>query len=165
MIDETEVGQVRHALICSLSKWLTCYGRSQLLVKLSLSTARQQIVCIGSTTGQGGWKPDTGSTQVQKMTRNDGAGSRMLCIPVSFGLSSHGTCSENVYIRAMGSLKSFGNKRYINATHLRLIKDHNEVNFHFLEAFTVELIFQKGPVRRASRAYGIMLTRRVAFEA
>ena len=65
----------------------------------------------------------------------------------------------------MGSLKSFGNKRYINTTHLRLIKDHNEISFHFLDAFTVELIFQKGPVRRSPRVYGTMLTRRVAFEA
>ncbi|EPS98543.1 replication protein A subunit RPA32, partial [Fomitopsis schrenkii] len=63
-----------------------------------------------------------------------------------------GGITENVYIRAMGSLKSFGNKRYINATHLRLIKDHNEINFHFLEAFTVELILQKGPPLRPSEA-------------
>ncbi|KAI0726629.1 replication protein A subunit RPA32 [Fomitopsis betulina] len=59
---------------------------------------------------------------------------------------------ENVYVRAVGSLKSFGNKRYINATHLHRIRDHNEVNFHFLEAFTIELIFQKGPPLRPSEA-------------
>lgn len=86
----------------------------------------------------------------------------MLCVSISTSFRIH---SENVYIRAMGSLKSFGNKRYINATHLRLIKDHNEINFHFLEAFTVELILQKGPVRHHLHAYAGMLTGRSAFEA
>ncbi|KAI0928429.1 hypothetical protein AcW1_005676 [Taiwanofungus camphoratus] len=55
---------------------------------------------------------------------------------------------EGVYIRVMGSMKSFGNKKYINATHLRRIQDPTEVQFHFLEAMTVTLIFQKGPPPR-----------------
>ncbi|KAH9935018.1 uncharacterized protein B0H18DRAFT_927723 [Fomitopsis serialis] len=63
-----------------------------------------------------------------------------------------GGITENTYIRVMGGLKSFGNKRYINANHLRLVKDPNEIQFHLLEAFTVELIFQKGAPLRPSEA-------------
>lgn len=87
---------------------------------------------------------------------------QMLCVSKPNSLNTH---SENVYVRAVGSLKSFGNKRYINATHLHRIRDHNEVNFHFLEAFTIELIFQKGPVRRDLRTHVSVLTSRLAFEA
>ncbi|KAH9843057.1 uncharacterized protein C8Q71DRAFT_735700 [Rhodofomes roseus] len=63
-----------------------------------------------------------------------------------------GGITENTYIRVMGSLKSFGNKRYINATHLRRIKDPNEIQFHILETFTVYMIFQKGAPLRPSEA-------------
>lgn len=65
--------------------------------------------------------------------------------------------SEGVYIRVMGSMKSFGNKKYINATHLRRIQDPTEVQFHFLEAMTVTLIFQKGPVKMGCYILVVML--------
>jgi len=40
----------------------------------------------------------------------------------------------------------FGNKKYINATHIRPVKSAEEIYFHFLEAMTVTLIWEKGPV-------------------
>lgn len=54
---------------------------------------------------------------------------------------------ENSYIRVMGTLKSFGGRNYINATHIRPCKDPHEPYFHTLEAMTVTLMFQRGPVR------------------
>jgi hypothetical protein len=54
--------------------------------------------------------------------------------------------SENVYVRAFGGIKSFGNKRYLNLSHIRPLKDSHEIFFHLLEAMTVTLIFSRGPV-------------------
>ncbi|THG98963.1 hypothetical protein EW026_g3304 [Hermanssonia centrifuga] len=55
---------------------------------------------------------------------------------------------ENTYIRVMGSLKSFGNKRYINATHLRPVEDRHEIFFHGLDCMTATLTLEKGPPPR-----------------
>ncbi|KAG7092530.1 hypothetical protein E1B28_008880 [Marasmius oreades] len=49
------------------------------------------------------------------------------------------------YARVMGTLKSFGGKRYINAVHLRPILDSNEIYFHEYEVFTVHLTHKNGP--------------------
>jgi replication factor A2 len=40
----------------------------------------------------------------------------------------------------------FGTKRYINATHIRPIKDHHETHFHLLEAMAVLVFHEKGMV-------------------
>ncbi|KAL4077090.1 hypothetical protein V8B97DRAFT_1380730 [Scleroderma yunnanense] len=45
-------------------------------------------------------------------------------------------------------LKMFGNKKYINATHIRPVKSPAEVYFHILEAMTVTLIWERGPPPR-----------------
>ncbi|KAF7792950.1 hypothetical protein EIP86_004053 [Pleurotus ostreatoroseus] len=50
----------------------------------------------------------------------------------------------------MGQIKQFGNKRYLNATHLRHVKDHHEELFHMLEATTVKLMIERGSVRTFS---------------
>ncbi|KAF9484720.1 replication protein A, subunit RPA32 [Pholiota conissans] len=52
---------------------------------------------------------------------------------------------EMRYVRVTGSLKSFGKKKYINATHIRNITDPHEIYFHILEAITVCLIVERGP--------------------
>ncbi|GJE87148.1 replication protein A subunit [Phanerochaete sordida] len=52
---------------------------------------------------------------------------------------------ENAYMRVMGTLKSFGGRTYINATHIRPCKDKHEQDFHVLEAMTVTLTLQRGP--------------------
>lgn len=45
-----------------------------------------------------------------------------------------------MYVRVTGALKAFGNKRYINATHIRVASDPHEVYFHVLEAIAVTLM-------------------------
>lgn len=47
---------------------------------------------------------------------------------------------ESMYVRVTGALKAFGNKRYINATHIRVASDPHEVYFHVLEAIAVTLM-------------------------
>ena len=54
---------------------------------------------------------------------------------------------ERRYVRVTGGLKNFGKKRYINATHIRDVKDPHETYFHILEAIAVTLMIDRGPVR------------------
>jgi len=46
---------------------------------------------------------------------------------------------ENMYIRAIGSVRVFNNKRSIMAFHIHLIEDFNEITAHFLEVVKVNL--------------------------
>ncbi|KAM6500462.1 replication protein A subunit RPA32, partial [Amanita muscaria] len=52
---------------------------------------------------------------------------------------------ENIYVRVTGGLKTFGNKRYINALHMRPIKDPHEIYSHILETIHTSLILERGP--------------------
>ncbi|KAF9454554.1 replication protein A, subunit RPA32 [Macrolepiota fuliginosa MF-IS2] len=51
---------------------------------------------------------------------------------------------EGIYVRVSGFLKSFGNKKYINASYMRPVTDFNEVDFHFLECATVTMMLERG---------------------
>ncbi|KAJ3520170.1 hypothetical protein NM688_g9200 [Phlebia brevispora] len=51
---------------------------------------------------------------------------------------------QGEYIRLMGQIKQFGNKRYLNATHLRPVKDNHEFLFHPLDAITTTLMMERG---------------------
>ncbi|WWC88544.1 uncharacterized protein L201_003455 [Kwoniella dendrophila CBS 6074] len=46
---------------------------------------------------------------------------------------------QDHYVGIMGSLKMFGGKRHISATHIRPITDFNEIHNHFLKALYVSL--------------------------
>jgi len=52
--------------------------------------------------------------------------------------------TEGVLVRVTGALKNFGNKRYINAVHIRHITDPNEVFYHMLEVMYVFKVHQRG---------------------
>jgi replication factor A2 len=54
---------------------------------------------------------------------------------------------ENTYVRVTGGLKSFGTKRYINALHIRPVKDLHEVYYHIVEAINASLVLERGAVR------------------
>lgn len=49
-----------------------------------------------------------------------------------------------MYVRVVGTVKTFSNKRHLAATHIRPIKDHNEVFYHLLECQYVSLVMKKG---------------------
>ncbi|TKY85714.1 hypothetical protein EX895_005254 [Sporisorium graminicola] len=59
---------------------------------------------------------------------------------------------QNVYVRVLGTLKSFQNRRSISAGHMRPVIDYNEVMFHRLEAVHSHLQLTRGP--KASQANG-----------
>ncbi|KAN0077094.1 hypothetical protein V8E55_010949 [Tylopilus felleus] len=56
--------------------------------------------------------------------------------------------AEGAHVRVLGSLKMFGNKRYINANLIRPIASPSEIYFHLLEAMTVSMIWERGPLPR-----------------
>ncbi|TFY83713.1 hypothetical protein EWM64_g296 [Hericium alpestre] len=60
--------------------------------------------------------------------------------------------TENSYVRATGNLKTFGNKRYINALNIRPVKDFHEIFFHLAEAMGITMIFERGPPSGAGQA-------------
>ncbi|PPQ87992.1 hypothetical protein CVT25_001071 [Psilocybe cyanescens] len=69
-----------------------------------------------------------------------------------------GEIAEGRYVRVTGGIKSFGKKRYLNATHIREIQDPHEIYFHILEAITVNLIMERGPVQLLSLYNNPLLT-------
>lgn len=58
----------------------------------------------------------------------------------------------NGYARVFGSIKSFGNKRYIGAHSVRPLTNINELHTHLLEALAVHLFFTRGPPGSATAA-------------
>jgi hypothetical protein len=61
-------------------------------------------------------------------------------------------------VRVTGALKTFGNKRYINATHLRVASDPHEQYFHILESIAVTLMAERGQVSPVRSLTTTMLT-------
>lgn len=55
---------------------------------------------------------------------------------------------EGAYVRVLGSLKTFGSKKYINTNLMRPVSSPAEIYFHLLEAMTVTLIWERGPPAR-----------------
>ncbi|KAI0054149.1 nucleic acid-binding protein [Auriscalpium vulgare] len=61
---------------------------------------------------------------------------------------------EDAWVRVTGMLKMFGSKRYINAVHIRPVKDHQEIFFHLAEVMSTQLIFDRGPPAPADKGNG-----------
>ncbi|KTW27331.1 hypothetical protein T552_04153 [Pneumocystis carinii B80] len=53
--------------------------------------------------------------------------------------------TTDTYVRVIGQLKAFNNKRHIYAHHIRPIMDLNEVQYHILETTAIHLYFTRGP--------------------
>ncbi|KAI0006130.1 replication protein A subunit RPA32 [Russula compacta] len=51
----------------------------------------------------------------------------------------------NTFARVTGTIKTFGPKRYINATRIRPVQDAQEPFFHLLDVMAVQLTFDRGP--------------------
>ena len=66
------------------------------------------------------------------------------------------TSREQTYVRVTGVLKTFGNKRYINATNIRPCEDPHEVYFHMMEVVYVTLALQRGHVRSFPTSFRIV---------
>lgn len=62
--------------------------------------------------------------------------------------------SQNVYVRVLGTLKSFQNRRSISAGHMRPVIDYNEVLFHRLEAVHSHLQLTRGTTSSSTQTNG-----------
>jgi hypothetical protein len=70
----------------------------------------------------------------------------------------HPCTRESMCVRITGALKTFGNKRYINVTHLRVASDPHEQYFHILESIAVTLMAERGQVSPVQSLPSTMLT-------
>ncbi|KAI9679417.1 MAG: replication factor A protein 2 [Caeruleum heppii] len=52
---------------------------------------------------------------------------------------------EGSYVRVWGRLKAFNNRRLVDSHVIRPIQDHNEIQYHLLEAAVVHCYFTRGP--------------------
>ncbi|GAA6026891.1 hypothetical protein JCM8097_005939 [Rhodosporidiobolus ruineniae] len=64
--------------------------------------------------------------------------------------SEHEDWQVNSYVRILGQLKTFSNKRHLNVNRFRKVEDFNEILFHPLEAIFVHKVHTDGPPGGAS---------------
>jgi hypothetical protein len=92
------------------------------------------------------WKLDIGPIQSAKMMER-------VRMRLSEGCARRGACSiaylvsrPNTFAYVTGTIKTFGSKKYINASRIRPVRDAHEPFHHLLQAMTVQLFFERGPV-------------------
>lgn len=51
------------------------------------------------------------------------------------------------FARVTGNIKTFGSKKYINASQIRPVGDAHEPFFHLLDVISVQLSFDRGSVK------------------
>ena len=51
------------------------------------------------------------------------------------------------FARVTGNIKTFGSKKYINASQIRPVGDSHEPFFHLLDVISVQLSFDRGSVK------------------
>jgi replication factor A2 len=62
-------------------------------------------------------------------------------------ITSNGSIySHLAWIRVIGNIKSFHNKKSVTAARIHLVTDMSEIFYHQLEALSVHLYFTKGPL-------------------
>lgn len=52
---------------------------------------------------------------------------------------------KDKYVRVLGTVKSFSNKRYVNVSAYHLVTDHNEILYHHTDAVWSHLYLTRGP--------------------
>jgi hypothetical protein len=51
------------------------------------------------------------------------------------------------FARVTGNIKTFGSRKYINASQIRPVRDPHENFFHLLDVIAVQLTFDRGSVK------------------
>jgi hypothetical protein len=131
-------------------------GRNRSVIFFSFSPCSPQADCFRA---QVKWTPVRGSSRTLTTLNNAKNGSASPSLPSPLppltslhtphlSSSSYPPHRVNSYVRILGTLKTFSNKRHINVTRLRKIDDFNEVLFHPLECVYVHKYYVDGPVRR-----------------
>ena len=92
------------------------------------------------------WRHDIGLIQLAKTVKTTGM---KLC---EFYLRRRTPSTaylrrSNTFARVTGNIKTFGSRKYINASQIRPIRDPHEIFFHLLDVIAVQLSFDRVPVR------------------
>lgn len=64
--------------------------------------------------------------------------------------------TEGMYVRVVGSLRAFGEKRSVVGYRLLPVHDFNEVTYHFLNAIHVHLVHTRGGGAAQPAGYGMV---------
>ena len=124
------------------------------------SKRKPPTACTFLMTGLHNLKRDNGSTQTVRRMQTSKSRTHSTPSFVSFPryLRRH---SDGRYVRVLGTLKIFGQKRYITATHIIEIPPErvcDELCFHIAEAAMMSIIFERGPVCRPYSPHAIAYT-------
>ncbi|CDZ98517.1 Single-stranded DNA-binding replication protein A (RPA), medium (30 kD) subunit [Phaffia rhodozyma] len=65
---------------------------------------------------------------------------------------------QDIYVRAIGTIKVFANKRHFAAQSIRPVTDHNEVFYHLLECQLVSLQLRRGKPGSGNDPTGVYAT-------
>lgn len=114
--------------------------------KITQLTFVGQIRNIAAQTTNITYKLDDGTGSIEVKQWNDSEA--MEASPLKSKLV------EGAYCRAWGKLKSFHDRRHVNAQIIRPVEDMNEVQYHLLEATAVHLHFTRGPPGASENAGG-----------
>ncbi|KAJ4353449.1 Replication factor A protein 2 [Didymosphaeria variabile] len=114
--------------------------------KISQLTFIGQIRNIATQTTNITYKLDDGTGSIEVKQWNDA--DAMETSPLKSKLI------EGAYCRAWGKLKSFHDRRHVNAQIIRPVEDMNEVQYHLLEATSVHLYYTRGPPGASENAGG-----------
>jgi hypothetical protein len=91
------------------------------------------------------WKRDIGLIQLAKRVKK----ARMKLCEIYLGLRAPSAAylrRPKTFARVTGNIKTFGSKKYINASQIRPVRDAHETFFHLLDAIAVQLTFDRGSV-------------------
>jgi hypothetical protein len=91
------------------------------------------------------WRRDIGPIQQAKMVKTASmklCKSQLRCST----LSATYLRRPKTFARVTGNIKTFGSKKYINASQIRPVRDAHETFFHLLDVISVQLTFDRGSV-------------------
>jgi hypothetical protein len=92
------------------------------------------------------WKRDIGLIQLAKTVKT--ARTKLCEIYLRLRTPSAAYLRRpKIFARVTGNIKTFGSKKYINASQIRPIHDTHEPFFHLLDAISVQLTFDRGSVK------------------
>ena len=81
------------------------------------------------------------------LTSASGSTTRLTKARLSTNSSACILTRENQFVRVLGEIKSFNNKRSVTAASIKGLTDHNEYIFHQLETIQVHLSLTGNSVR------------------
>ncbi|EJD02488.1 replication protein A, subunit RPA32 [Fomitiporia mediterranea MF3/22] len=108
-------------------------------------TVVAQVILVANQATNNVYHIDDGTGRIEARVWTDGSGDENQT-------DDHDGVSPGSYVRVTGVLKHFQNKRYINASNIRPIKDAHELYFHLEEVMYVTLQLRNDQLSNSDKA-------------